>query len=386
MRLDDAFAVGSFRGATSGAEHWITVQAPVELDLRGQIAAVVARYAEARRVLGLRPDSVVFRRLFTSDLLNQAEALAASPLAGAADEGPVAVSMVRQPPLGGAKLALLAYHIEDGERLSKRRLTPRHLLVEKRGRRHLWSTRLCTGATEPSTAAATQTREVFQELVGVLAGQGARLSEHCVRTWLFMRDVDVFYHGMVEARRTLFAEHGLTRQTHYTASTGIEGACGHQFDLVTMDAYSALDLAAKQVSYLNDFEHLCEAKAYNVTFERGTRIAYADRAHGFISGTASIDAAGHVLHRGDVLAQLHRALDNVAALLGAGAMGLADLLHLIVYLRDPADFATVSRAVQERCPGLPVQVVQAAVCRPDWLVEVEGVAVAANAAPSLPEF
>jgi enamine deaminase RidA (YjgF/YER057c/UK114 family) len=92
------------------------------------------------------------------------------------------------------------------------------------------------------------------------------------------------------------------------------------------------------------------------------------------------------LHRGDVVRQLHRALDNVAALLHAGAMRPADLLHLIVYLRDPADFATISGAVQERCPGLPVQVVQAAVCRPEWLVEVEGVAVAANAAPELPEF
>jgi enamine deaminase RidA (YjgF/YER057c/UK114 family) len=386
MRLDDGLAVSSFHGATSGAEHWIAVRAPVELDLRGQIAAVGARYAEARRTLGLRPESAVFRRLFASDLLNQIEALAASPLAGTADEGPVAVSMVRQPPLAGAKLALLAYHIEDGDNLAKRRLTPRHLLVEKRGRRHLWSTRLCTGATESSTAVATQTREVFEELAGVLAGQGARLADHCVRTWLFMRDLDVFYHGMVAARRRLFAEHGLTRQTHYTASTGIEGTCEHPFDLVAMDAYSALDLTAAQVSYLNDFEHLCEAKAYDVTFERGTRLAYADSAHGFISGTASIDAAGHVLHRGDVVRQLHRALDNVAALLHAGAMRPADLLHLIVYLRDPADFATISGAVQERCPGLPVQVVQAAVCRPEWLVEVEGVAVAANAAPELPEF
>ena len=58
-----------------------------------------------------------------------------------------------------------------------------------------------------------------------------------------------------------------------------------------MDAYSILDLASEQVSYLNDFDRLCPTTDYNVTFERVTRVAYADRSHHFISGTASIDRA-----------------------------------------------------------------------------------------------
>ena len=61
-------------------------------------------------------------------------------------------------------------------------------------------------------------------------------------------------------------------------------------------------------------------------------------------------------------------------------------MHLIVYLRDPTDFAASRAVLPKACPDLPTIVVQAAVCRPQWLVEVEGVAIAANDAPTLPAF
>ncbi|MFX5752317.1 hypothetical protein ABTE32_23135, partial [Acinetobacter baumannii] len=66
----------------------------------------------------------------------------------------------------------------------------------------------------------------------------------------------------------------MTGDTHYIASTGIEGGCSHRFDVVLMDAYSVLDLEQGQISYLNDFDRLCATKDYKVTFERGTRVAY----------------------------------------------------------------------------------------------------------------
>ena len=142
----------------------------------------------------------------------------------------------------------------------------------------------------------------------------------------------------------------------------------------------------QQVSYLNDFDRLCATKDYKVTFERGTRIAYADRTHHFISGTASIDNAGRVLHPGDVLRQLERALDNVEGLLRSGAASLADMMHFTVYVRDPTDFPRVHGYLAERFPDLPMLIVQGAVCRPEWLIEVEGVAAAAHDAPALPRF
>jgi enamine deaminase RidA (YjgF/YER057c/UK114 family) len=155
---------------------------------------------------------------------------------------------------------------------------------------------------------------------------------------------------------------------------------------VAMDAYSNIDVEPKQVSYLNDFDKLCATKDYNVTFERATRVAYADRAHIFISGTASIDTAGEVVHLGDTGRQLDRALENVEALLSAGSASLADMTHLIVYLRDPSDLALVEGRLRERFADLPLIVVQGAVCRPEWLVEVEGVAIAKNNDATMPRF
>jgi enamine deaminase RidA (YjgF/YER057c/UK114 family) len=265
-------------------------------------------------------------------------------------------------------------------------LTPNHVLVKKGGLSELWSTRLCAGTDVVPASAADQTRDIFANLTDALASQGGTIGDHCVRTWLYLKDVDVFYQDMVTSRRDVFQRHGLTADTHYIASTGIEGACAHRYDLVAMDAYSALGLAPGQMSYLNDFDSLSPTKDYGVTFERGTRIAYGDRAHLFISGTASIDGAGRVVHPGDVLRQLDRALANVDALLHAGQASLSDMMHLTVYLRDPADFARVKGYLSERLAGLPVAIVHGAVCRPEWLIEVEGVAVVANQSPQLPAF
>ncbi len=386
MPVADTVAATSFRGAVGGTEHFITVQAPADLSLAGQIDHVQRNYAEARAALGVPPESAVFRRIYLSDAPNQAELLQETTLFDDPDAGPVAVSIVQQPPLHGAKLALLAYHVEDDAPVRKQPLSPNHLLVEKRGTRHLWSSRLCTGATQEPTPSAEQTRKIFDGLIETLANHGGTLRDNCVRTWIYVKDVDVFYQEMVASRTALFVQHGLTRDTHYLASTGIEGACGHRYDTVLMDAYSNLDLAPGQVSYLNDFENLCATKDYNVTFERGTRIAYADRAHHFISGTASIDKTGRVLHPGDVLRQLGRALENVEALLRSGEADLRNMTHLLVYLRDPADFPRVDGCLRERFPGLPILILRGAVCRPDWLIEVEGIGITAEDSPDLPTF
>ena len=386
MWHDAGMSSRSFSGASGSVEHFITVESSPELSFAEQLHLVERRYAAAQRALGLEPASAVFRRIFVSDVLNQAAAVRASRLYDAPEDGPVAVSIVQQPPLPGAKVALFAYHVAGGSALAKRRLAPHHVMVEKGGLRHLWSTGLCAGADASPHSAAGQTRGIFADLIETLGDAGGTLAEHCVRTWIYLKDVDVFYQDMVESRGELFKRHGLTARTHYIASTGIEGACAHRYDLVAMDAYSVLGLAPEQVSYLNDFERLCATRDYGVTFERGTRIAYADRAHHFISGTASIDKTGAVVHRGDVLRQLDHALGNVDALLDAGDAELGDMMHLTVYLRDPADYPRVARYLESCLAGLPTLIVEGAVCRPDWLIEVEGVAAVAADEPALPAF
>lgn len=377
---------GSASNSGAAAEHFVTITASSGGDLAQQTAEVERLYATWAQSLNLSPQSAVFRRIFLSDAINQIDYVESSPLMAQTPDNPVATSLVQQPPLPGSKIALLAYHVAGTTPLIKRRLSPKHMMVERDGLRHLWSTRLCCGARAASAPEEVHTREIFRSLLDVLQKQAGALEANCVRTWLYMKDVDVFYRGMVNSRRDLFNDHGLTEDTHYIASTGIEGCCEHQFDLVSMDAYSILGLRPEQTSYLNDFERLCATKDYNVTFERGTRIAFADRAHHYISGTASIDKFGNTIHLGDVMAQLDLALINVDALLRSGGATLDDMMYMIVYLRDASDHARIRAALAERLPGLPLVIVEGAVCRPEWLIEVEGVAVAAHDDPKLPSF
>jgi len=368
-------------GSSGEREFYVVVEPDPDLSFQDQLNSLQRRYEHALGAAGLPPESAVFRRIFLSDAINQWPVVQAAARDGTC---PTALSMIGQPPIGGAKLAMMAYHIDGPVPVTRRRLSPHHLLIERAGTRHLWSTGLC--AANERTGAAEQTAGIFADLIQQLGSLGGGLKDSCVRTWLYLKDVDVFYHDMVKARRDLFAAEGLRADTHYIASTGIEGACSHAFDLVSMDAYSILGLQPDQMTYLNDFSRLCPTRDYGVTFERATKVAFADRGHVYISGTAAIDSAGQVLHPGDVVGQLDRALANVDALLRAGQCCFDDMMYLLVYLRDPSDHRKVSRYLAAQFPGLPILIVQGAVCRPEWLVEVEGQAIAPIAHPSMPRF
>ncbi len=382
----EGLSARSFKGANGTIEHFLMIDAPKGGSFADQTAGLQERYAAALRQRGLAPETAIFRRIFLSDILNQADALWDSQLVEEIAENPVSTSIIQQLPLSGSKIGLFAYHIESPDPFEKEFIGPRHMLLKKNGMRHLWSAGPWVDGKPPLPAPAEETRAVFDELMAVLESQGASLADHCVRTWLFIKDVDIFYRDMVDSRRKLFDENGLTQQTHYLASTGIEGTSADRFDTVCMDALSLLDLQPEQISYLNDFSHLCLTKDYGVTFERGTRIAFADRMHYYISGTASIDNRGNVLHLGDVYKQTQRAVENVDALLKSGGASMDDMMYMIAYLRDPADYHCVSSYLHETFPDLPCIVVQGRVCRPEWLVELEGIAAAPNSDPALPSF
>lgn len=367
-------------------EHFFVITAPGDIGLKEQIEYIESHYESKIRALGLTMQTAVFRRLFLSDELNQIKSVRQSQLACDPQGHPVAVSIIQQPPIPYAKIAFLAYHIESNKPLSSQRLSPSHVLIRKNRLGHLWSTNLCAKDTDKSLSVSKQTESVFTDLINGLSLAGGDLYENCIRTWIYVRGIDMFYQYMTEKRRALFEQQGLTGNTHFIASTGIEGACADRHDLVMMDAYSILGLKQEQVSYLNDFSMLCPAKNYNVTFERGTRVSYADRSHYFISGTASVDNQGKTLYSGNILKQLDRTIENISSLLQAGGAALSDMMYIIVYLRDPSDFDCVKEELGKILPSIPMIFVQAAVCRPEWLIEIEGVAVKAQNQPTYPLF
>ncbi len=334
------------------------------------------RLEEATQRLSKLPElkgtALVWKHFYVSDAINQADYLKAS-----ADE---AVSVVQQPPLNGSKACLWLYFVED-VRLSKE--VDGAVCMERPCYQHFFNTqqheRSLSETSSPlmplPASIEHQTNQIFDSYNQSLKRHGCTLKRNCIRTWVFVQDVDVQYAGMVTARRTYFEHEGLTSQTHFITSTGIEGRYIYPDVLVMMDAYSVKGLMPQQIKYLKAHTHLNPTCEYGVTFERGTALDYGDRRHIYIAGTASINNRGKIEHPLDVEKQTARTFENVQALLAEAEADMNDVACMIVYLRDTADYAIVDRYVGAHYPRIPRLTVLAPVCRPGWLVEVECVAI-----------
>lgn len=328
-----------------------------------QVAALLAAYDELLQTEAAGAVAV-FKRFFLSDAANQADYLMALLM----ETTDCAVSLVEQPPLDGTKIALWVYLMTD----VRTRVLPGGIYEVAHGAyRHLWT----GSAFNRAATSEYQTRLLLNDYVLRLTEQGCRLADHCVRTWFFVQNVDVNYAGMVKARNEVFVTQNLTDKTHFIASTGIAGRHADPRVTVQMDAYAVDGLQPGQMTYLYAPTHLNPTYEYGVSFERGTRIDYGDRRHIFISGTASINNRGEVLYPGDIRHQTERMWENVEALLAEAGCTFADAAHLIVYLRDMADYGVVRRMFKERFPHLPAVFLLAPVCRPGWLIEMECMAV-----------
>ena len=142
-----------------------------------------------------------------------------------------------------------------------------------------------------------------------------------------------------------------------------------------MDTYAVECISESQITFLKGSTHLNPTHEYGVTFERGTAVDHADRRHVFISGTASINNKGEVVHTGDIAGQTLRMIENVGVLLQEAGCSFEDIGQIIVYLRDISDYKKVAAIIGERFPTHPKIFLWAPVCRPGWLVEMECVAV-----------
>jgi len=376
-------ASGSRFIGKSGVGEWhITVvpNASGEDPVRGLEDAWLAALDAA----GINPESTVLRRVCCRDVATQSATLESFGRAY-----PGAFSVIGQPPLGdqpphgGADMALWSYHITDPAGPLDLRVGEGGHGLQRGPLRHYWTMGMTVAG---DTNAATQCQSVLDRYSAWLSGHGMNLADHVVRTWWHLRDIDDEYAELVDVRREFFREHDLTEHTHYIASTGIAGVPAEPAARLSFDAHAIHGLVEGQVEYLNAPDHLGSTHDYGVTFERATKIAYADRCQVYLSGTASIDVAGEIVHPGDVIRQLDRALENSAALLAAAGMDFGDLAMMLVYLRDPADGPEIERICRARFPRLPMLVLHAPVCRPGWLVEVEGIALLADRDNDFPEF
>jgi len=81
---------------------------------------------------------------------------------------------------------------------------------------------------------------------------------------------------------------------------------------------------------------------------------------------------------GDAAAQAERAMANIATLLKEAGASLEDVCKITIYLTDPRFRETVYRTVGRWLKGVfPVStgIVVSALARPEWLVEIDVIAV-----------
>ncbi len=313
-------------------------------DFKSEASALWSAYLRDLDARGLALESELLLRFHLSDAANQAPLL--RDLLGGRP-----ASIVDQPPADGSRIALEAWHVTGGRH-------PEFRMV--------YSPEIGSGDS------FEQTKHLFDELDRTVAAAGGKVACHTLRTWLYCRDIDNNYAGLVKARNEYFDRIGLVKR--YLASTGIGGGAALPGQLVQLDALEYYGVTPAQIVHLEAADHLSPTAIYGVRFERGSRVDLADRAELFISGTASIDKLGKILYEQDIRRQCRRVIENIAALLKEGGAELSNVLSATLYMRDPADCAIVRKEFENVFAAEPVFLI-APVCRPGWLVECECIAV-----------
>jgi len=129
---------------------------------------------------------------------------------------------------------------------------------------------------------------------------------------------------------------------------------------------------------------LNEAYAYAKpsSFSRGMRIDLNGLTILLISGTASIDEYGKSVHNGDFRAQMRRTFANITGLLKTEGCTWRDIVRTTCYLRDiDRDYEAFNeeRTAFFKAQGLdplPASTgIEAKLCRPELLVEIEAIAM-----------
>jgi 2-iminobutanoate/2-iminopropanoate deaminase len=127
---------------------------------------------------------------------------------------------------------------------------------------------------------------------------------------------------------------------------------------------------------------LNEAYDYGSAFSRGIRLDLNGIIVLLISGTASIDEKGDTVHVGDLRAQTRRTFDNITALLAAEGATWHDIVRTSCYMRDiERDYKAFNEERadfyrEQKLDPLPASTgIQAILCRPDLLIEIEAIAM-----------
>ncbi|TWU36014.1 RidA family protein [Novipirellula artificiosorum] len=309
-----------------------------------------------------------------------------------------ATSFIVQPPCGGQALAIEAWAL-GGDDVKVQFPLPDVVTIDYHNLRWIYLGGICPLAGV--SGAFDETTSVFEQLVTRLGRVNATFKD-VPRVWLYQGNITDPEQGIERYRelnrsRTDFfdqlqAEGRMTvsDQGHvvYPASTGI-GMTGGGLTLSGMalqtDRKDVRLISLENPQQTSAFEYAKSFSVKSPKFARAMAVMIGEYATIWVSGTASILDSESV-HLDDIEKQTEQTIDNIEQLIsptncerhglsGVGAE-LSDLAKVRVYVKRPEDFEKCRAVCERRFGALPTIYAFADVCRPELLVEIEGVAFA----------
>jgi enamine deaminase RidA (YjgF/YER057c/UK114 family) len=305
-------------------------------------------------------------------------------------------TFVLQPPCCGAALAMEAWAV-GGPSIRVKRFAPNLMAVEYDDLRWIY----CGGIqpAQPEGAVHEQALEALERLRLALKRAGCGF-ESVVRTWFYLGGITARerrtqrYKELNRARTDFYQPiqfyPSLLQEPNggavYPASTGI-GTAGTGLVI----GCTALQTRRSDVSLLT-LENPQQTPAYRYhsryspqspKFSRALALLTPGYVMTWVSGTASI-VDSESRHPGNIEKQTEQTIDNIEKLIaaenfrlrgvsGAGAC-LQQMAKLRVYIKRHEDYAKCREVCERRFGAVPTIYAVADVCRPELLVEIEGVA------------
>ncbi len=303
---------------------------------------------------------------------------------------------VLQPPCCGAALALEAWAL-GGPSVRVERFGKHTLAVAYDGVRWIY----CAGVKPlvQSGSMHERAQDLFRQLGSALTSAGGGF-EDIVRTWFYLGGITESapagqnYFEFNRARSDAYGHIHFCRAlvgngngpAIFPVSTGI-GMNGTGL-LAGCAALQTRRPDARMVQLENPQQ--TPAYAYHARyspdspkFSRALTLVLGERLTTWISGTASI-VNSESRYPGDIRRQTEQTIENIERLLTAENFalhglrevkaGLRDLAKIRVYLKRPQDFSECKAICEDRFGSVPAIYALADVCRPELLVEIEGVA------------
>jgi enamine deaminase RidA (YjgF/YER057c/UK114 family) len=222
---------------------------------------------------------------------------------------------------------------------------------------------------------ARQARRMLEKSETLLKNAGVDLFA-VPRTWMWLGDILKWYDDFNGVRNLFFTERGLLGQrgARMPASTGI-GIGPNNGAVCAMDLTAVIE-PRNALSYLDAGGNQDSAFRYGSAFSRGSRAVSPAGSTIFVSGTASIDAAGKTTNIGNPRAQIADTIQNVRAILQQMHCTDDDVVHSLIYCKT----ADIEQLFRKEFSDLrwPKITMIADVCRHDLLFEIEATAARAD--------